>query len=201
MLREYELGLVINPDLSEEQLEAQMLRIGQTIEGQGGTITHLDKWGRRRLSYPIGRHRDGYYAFIDMQLESLSVRDIERVLLVQEEVMRHLITFIDPRALAERRRRQELEATRAALAAQRAEAIAHANAEAAAAQAAQAANAQAAPTEAITTETTPAQEATAKATPVEANESAPVANEPATETPAEENPDAPAAEEEAAPTA
>ena len=178
MLREYELGLVINPDLSEDQLEAQMLRIGQTIEGHGGTITHLDKWGRRRLSYPIGRHRDGYYAFIDMQLESLSVRDIERVLLVQEEIMRHLITFIDPRALAERRRRQELEATRAALAAQRAEAIAHANAEAAAAQAAQAANAESSAPAPVVNESAP---------------ETPVVAVPAEEAPAAETPAVPAA--------
>lgn len=135
MLRQYELGLVFNPDLSEEQLEAQFVRIGQTIDAHEGQILHLDRWGRRRLAYPIGRHRDGYYAFIDLQMESLAVRDIERMLLVQEEVMRYLITYIDPRAQAERQRRQELEAQRAALAAQRAEAAAAHASELAAAQA------------------------------------------------------------------
>jgi small subunit ribosomal protein S6 len=131
MIRQYELGLVINPDLSEEQIEAQVLRIGQAIEGQGGQVMHLDRWGRRHLAYPINRHRDGYYAFIDMQLESTVVHDVQQVLDVQEEVLRSLLTMIDPRTIAERQRRRELEATRIAQAAARAEAMAHANTEAA----------------------------------------------------------------------
>ncbi|MBA3826242.1 MAG: 30S ribosomal protein S6 [Ktedonobacterales bacterium] len=121
MIREYELGLVINPDLSEEQIEAQVLRVGQTIEGRGGQIVHLDRWGRRRMAYPIQRHRDGYYAFFDVQLDSAEVRGVETVLRVQESIMRSLLTVIDPRTIADRRRRQEQEALRLA---QRAEAAA-----------------------------------------------------------------------------
>jgi small subunit ribosomal protein S6 len=120
MIRHYELGLVINPDLSDEQIDAQMLRVGQSIETRGGQITHLDRWGRRRMSYPIQHHRDGYYAFIDMQMDSAAVREVERQLLVQENIMRHLLTMIDPRALTERARRREMEAARAAQAQQRA---------------------------------------------------------------------------------
>lgn len=120
MIRHYELGVVINPDLSEEQIEAQMLRVGQIIETRGGQITHLDRWGRRRMSYPIQRHRDGYYAFIDLEMDSAAVRDIDRQLLVQENIMRHLLTMIDPRALTERQRRRDMEAARVAMAQQRA---------------------------------------------------------------------------------
>jgi small subunit ribosomal protein S6 len=120
MIRHYELGLVINPDLSDEQLEAQIVRVGQAIETRGGQIAHLDRWGRRRMAYPINRHRDGYYVFFDMELDSTVVGDVDRFLLVQENLLRYLLTMVDPRALAERQRRRDLEAARAAAAAQRA---------------------------------------------------------------------------------
>jgi small subunit ribosomal protein S6 len=116
MIRHYELGMVINPDLSDEQLEAQIVRVGQVIETRGGTIAHLDRWGRRRMAYPINRHRDGYYVFYDMELDSTVVGEVDRFLLVQENLLRYLLTMVDPRALAERQRRRDLEAARIATA-------------------------------------------------------------------------------------
>jgi small subunit ribosomal protein S6 len=148
MIREYELGLVINPDLNDEQTEALFLRIGQVIEAQGGEIVRLDKWGRRRMAYEIQRHHDGYYAFLEFRLESLHVREVERFLLVQENVLRHLATYRDPRAQAERRRREQEAASRqTAQAAQAAQAAQ--NAQAAQAAAAQAAQAVATPVEEV----------------------------------------------------
>ncbi len=107
MVREYELGLVINPDLNDEQIEAQILRVGQGIESRDGEILKLDRWGRRRMSYPISRHREGYYAFLSFKADSNTLREIERLVLVQEEIMRHLIVFLDPRATPERQRREQ----------------------------------------------------------------------------------------------
>jgi small subunit ribosomal protein S6 len=116
MVREYELGLVINPDLSDEQTEAQIVRIGQLIESHRGEISRLDRWGRRRLAYPVQRHREGYYAFLTFTVEGEAVREIERFLQVQEEIMRHLIVFLDPRTKAERQRRLDMAAAAAAAA-------------------------------------------------------------------------------------
>jgi len=125
MVRDYELGLVISPELNDEQLEAQILRIGQSIETRGGEIVKLDRWGRRRLAYPIEHHRDGYYLYIEFKIDSLSLRDVERTILVQENVLRHMITYRDPKAQAERKRREQeaaarLAANQAALAQQQA---------------------------------------------------------------------------------
>ena len=122
MIREYELGLVIDPSLTDEQLENQIVRIGQSIEGQGGQIVKLDRWGRRRLAYPISRHREGYYAFINMRMDSRAVREVEGFLAVQESIMRHLMAYIDPRMQAERKRREQAEAARIAAQAAHAEA-------------------------------------------------------------------------------
>jgi len=136
MVREYELGLVLNPELSDEQMEAQLLRLGQQIETRKGEVTRLDKWGRRRLAYPIRHHRDGYYVFLEFRIDSAELRDLERSVQVQESIMRHLMTWRDPRAQAERRRREQEAAIRAAAqAAQVAQAAEHHAAQAAQRQA------------------------------------------------------------------
>ncbi len=196
VIREYELGLVINPDLTDEQLDNQILRVGQSVEGQGGQIVKLDRWGRRRLAYAIEHHRDGYYAFMSMRVDSRAIREIESFLGVQEGIMRHMLTYIDPRVLVERRRREQEEAARIA-------ARAEADAERAAAYAANAAAhaaavaAHAAHTAAATEVAAPVAEVAA---PV-AEESAPVAEESAPVAPAAatDSVEAPAAETPATP--
>ena len=127
MNREYEIGLVINPTLDDEKIQAQIARITQTIESFNGEVLNIARWGRRRLAYPIEHHIEGYYTFIEFTLSSDNVREVENMVHVQENVMRHLTTYIDPRVKAERLRRIEKQAATAA---------AHAAAQAAAAQAA-----------------------------------------------------------------
>ncbi len=184
VIREYELGLVINPDLTDEQLDNQILRIGQSVEGQGGQIVKLDRWGRRRLAYAIEHHRDGYYAFMSMRVDSRAIREIENFLGVQEGIMRHMLTYIDPRVLVERRRREQEEAARIAARAEadaeRAAAFAANAAAHAAAVAAQAANVEHAAS--VAEVAAPAAEESAPAAPtaVTAADEAPAAETSAT---------------------
>jgi small subunit ribosomal protein S6 len=78
----------------------------------------INQWGRRRLAYPIQHHRDGNYVFIDMILTPETVLELDRNLKVSEEVLRHLITRRDPKAVQkEREERAEREAREAAAAA------------------------------------------------------------------------------------
>jgi small subunit ribosomal protein S6 len=173
MKRQYELGLVISPDLNDEQLDAILERIGQVIEHQEGEIVHLDRWGRRRMAYPIERHREGYYVFIEVRMDSESVHEVEQFVHLQEAVMRSLLIAIDPRALEERKRRKDQDAARLAMRA---------------AQIADAANAAAAQAEAGS-----ASVAVAEAPEAEAPEAdAPVAETPEVEAPSAE-PETPAA--------
>ena len=196
MVREYELGLLINPDLNDEQLEAQIVRLGQQVESHGGEITRLDRWGRRRLSYSIQRHRDGYYTFMEFRIDSSALRDLERVVAVQENVLRHLLTWRDPRAQAERRRREEAAAQLAqaqaaaqqaqlerqqAMQAQAAAQQAQAQAEAASQPAsvpAEAVPTEAVPTEAVPTDTETLADADSAPAATETEAAAPIAGEP-----------------------
>lgn len=135
MSRDYELGIVINPEVGDEQARAIVERITQTIVNNQGEVVRVNAWGRRRLAYPIERHRDGLYFFFDLILDPQSIVEIERTLRVNEEVVRHLLKMRDPKVIAQQRiaeAQRDIE--------REAEAIAQAaQAEARAAQAAQAA--------------------------------------------------------------
>ena len=113
MTRDYELGFILSPEVSEEQTRAILDRVEQVVANHGGQIVRVNQWGRRRLGYPIERHRDGFYVFIDMILTPENVIELDRTLKVSEEVLRHLIKRRDPKAVQKER---EAQATAAAAA-------------------------------------------------------------------------------------
>jgi small subunit ribosomal protein S6 len=96
--RDYELGFILNPEVSEEEIRSLLDRIEQIVANYGGQIFKVNQWGRRRLAYPIERHRDGFYIFIDMILTPETVTEIERTLRVSELVFRHMMKRRDPKA-------------------------------------------------------------------------------------------------------
>jgi small subunit ribosomal protein S6 len=116
--RDYELGFIINPEVSEEQTRAIVERIEQIVSNNDGQVVRVNPWGRRRLAYPIQHHRDGYYVFIDMILAPETVLELDRTLKVSEEVLRHLITRRDPKAVQKDRAEREAQAAAAAAQAQ-----------------------------------------------------------------------------------
>ena len=132
MKRDYELGFIISPEVSEEETRSILDRLGQIVDQYGGQIVKVNQWGRRRLAYPIQRHRDGYYVFIDMILTPETVSELERTLKVSEIVLRYMLTKRDAKAVQKEREEREEREARAAAAA--AAAAAKAEAESAAAQ-------------------------------------------------------------------
>ena len=129
MRRDYELGFILNPEVSEEQTSAILERIEKIVNNHDGQVVKVNQWGRRRLAYPIEHHRDGYYVFIDMILTPETVIELDRNLKVSEEVMRHLVKRRDPKAVQkEREEREEREARAAAAAQNQASATAEAEA-------------------------------------------------------------------------
>lgn len=132
MARDYELGVVINPEIGDEQTRAVVERVTQIITANGGQVVRVNAWGRRRLAYPIEHHRDALYFFYDLILDPQSVAEIERSLRVNEAIIRHLLKLRDSRVVAQQRQRDiERDAELALLAQQQAEAAARAEAEAA----------------------------------------------------------------------
>jgi len=91
----YELVFIVQPEMEEEPLTAQVEKIKQTISDLKGQVYQVDPWGRRRLAYPIKKHREGFYFLIQMALPSSAVRSLERSLKLMEDVIRYLIVRQD----------------------------------------------------------------------------------------------------------
>ena len=91
-MRRYELMLVIRPDVPDDRSQAVIDRTTRQITAAGGQIIKVAPWGRRRLAYPIDRHREGSYHIILFAAPSDSIAELEHGLQITEEVLRHLVT-------------------------------------------------------------------------------------------------------------
>ena len=138
MARDYELGIIINPDVGDDQARAIVERITQYVGTAGGQVVRVNAQGRKHLAYPIEHHRDGLYFWFDLILAPESVAGLERNIGVNEDIVRHLVKVRDPRVIQQVRQR-EAEADAQAAAAAEARAAQAAAAAAAAAVAAEAA--------------------------------------------------------------
>ena len=94
-MRRYELMLVLRPDVADDKSQALIDRTTRGIVTAGGQIVKVAPWGRRRLAYPIDRHREGSYHIILFEAPSDSIVELEHTLLITEEVLRHLVTRAD----------------------------------------------------------------------------------------------------------
>ena len=101
-MRRYELMLVLRPDVADDTVQAVIDRSTRSIVGSGGQIVKVSPWGRRRLAYGIGPHREGSYFIIVFDAPAEAVAELERGLNITEEVMRHLVTRVERPASARR---------------------------------------------------------------------------------------------------
>ena len=91
VLRDYELVVILSPEIEEGNMDASIDRVQQSIRSHGGEIVESNNWGRRRLAYPIRRHLEGNYVVSQIKLDPAEVPGLESGLRISEEVLRHLI--------------------------------------------------------------------------------------------------------------
>jgi len=94
-MRRYELMLLFRPDLEDDKLQSAVERVTRAIVNAGGALTKVSPWGKRRLAYEIQHFREASYFLIHFDIPPAAVRDIERGLLITEEILRHLVTVIE----------------------------------------------------------------------------------------------------------
>ena len=102
-MRRYELMLVLRPDIADDRSQAIIDRTTRQIVTTGGQIVKVAPWGRRRLAYPIDRHREGSYHIIIFEAPAEAIIEVERGLLITEELLRHLVIRIERQAKSGRR--------------------------------------------------------------------------------------------------
>lgn len=103
-MREYEVMIVISPQVTDEGVPGVVAQVNQLIAAQGGVVeTTLTNppWGHRRLAYPIQDFRDAYYAVLHVQLEPLRIEPLERDLKLLNDVIRYLVVRRDQAIKAE----------------------------------------------------------------------------------------------------
>ncbi|MDZ4278937.1 MAG: 30S ribosomal protein S6 [Dehalococcoidia bacterium] len=92
----YELVVIISPQVADEELPDAIDRlIKRSVESHGGECAEIDQWGRRRLAYPIQRHLEGNYVVTQLQLPAERTKELERGLMISEDVIRHILVRVD----------------------------------------------------------------------------------------------------------
>jgi small subunit ribosomal protein S6 len=106
--RIYESVVILNAVLEDEQIDATIARMQETITTHGGEIVDLDKWGRKRLAYPIKKAKSGYYAIFRYAANTDLIAILERNFRLDENVIRYLTIVLDKFALEAIAKQKEL---------------------------------------------------------------------------------------------
>jgi len=96
-MREYEVTVVLKPDLDDEARAEVLARVeGWLTQGEGEEAAPTaDYWGQRRLAYEISNYTEGYYAFYLARMEPSTLSDVERNIQYVDEILRHLFVRRD----------------------------------------------------------------------------------------------------------
>lgn len=90
-MRSYELGVVFVPNLEEAEMTQAVDKVSGYLKADGGTVSSVNVWGKRTLTYPIRRQREGVYVFLQAVLEARAIGELERSLKLDENVLRYLL--------------------------------------------------------------------------------------------------------------
>jgi small subunit ribosomal protein S6 len=109
--RVYDVLFIADPNLGEPEADALTDQVQGFIEKEGGKIQKIEKWGKKRLAYPVGKHREGYYVLIVAEGAASMVKEVERRVRVTDGIFRYLTVRVDE----ELRKAERRKARRAAL--------------------------------------------------------------------------------------
>ena len=90
-LRDYELVMIISPEIAGEQLDATIDNVSRFITEREGIISEVEQWGKRELAYPIGHFVEGSYVLARFKLKPALGKELEANLRISEDILRHLL--------------------------------------------------------------------------------------------------------------
>jgi small subunit ribosomal protein S6 len=111
--RKYELVYVVSPDASDEQVTALHDQVQATVTRMNGTIEKTEPWGRRKLAYEIGHHKEGNYVLEVIHGSGELMKELDRRLKVIDDVIRHIVVRVDEEQRIADRARNKRTATTA----------------------------------------------------------------------------------------
>jgi small subunit ribosomal protein S6 len=93
--RQYELVYILPPETTEQQATELHDQLQAVVSRMGGVIEKTDNWGRRKLAYDIGHHKEGVYVLEVMNGSGELMKELDRRLRVMDQVVRHMIVRVD----------------------------------------------------------------------------------------------------------
>jgi small subunit ribosomal protein S6 len=87
-MRHYEIMVILDPDLEERTVTPSLENYLKIIKDSGGAVNKLDVWGKRRMSFEIGKKSEGIYAIADLSCEPAAIKELDRQLNLNESVLR-----------------------------------------------------------------------------------------------------------------
>ena len=90
-LRDYELVLVTSPEMGDEEWGAKVESVSRFITEKGGVISSEEKWGKRKLAYPIRHLTEGNYVLVKFKAKPALCKPLEASLQISEDVLRYLV--------------------------------------------------------------------------------------------------------------
>jgi small subunit ribosomal protein S6 len=121
--RLYESTFIINATLEDNDVEAIITRVSEYLAEQEAQITEMNKWGRRRLAYPVKKKYNGYYVYMTFEAVPTTIPLLERFFVLEDNALRHLTLQLDIKLKEFRKVRAEAQAIRAAALAAEAKAM------------------------------------------------------------------------------
>jgi small subunit ribosomal protein S6 len=112
--RLYETTFIVNASLDDTQIDGVVTRVQDFITRNGGTVTAVNKWGRKRLAYSINKKTNGFYVNLEMEAPGTLLAALDRAYQLDEMILRYLTIILDRKAIASRKAAAEAAAAAAA---------------------------------------------------------------------------------------
>ncbi len=93
----YEILVIFDPRPTDEEVAALLSKLQENLTGLGAVVGKAENWGKRRLAYDIRKQREGTFAVIECSAEPATVKEFERQIGLNEQVLRFLSTRVPPR--------------------------------------------------------------------------------------------------------
>lgn len=90
-MRDYEVMYILNAELDEEGIDGAVTRFEDVVKNGGGEIVKTERWGKRRLAYEVNDKIEGYYVLMYIKCPSNTVQELERILKISDDIIRHLL--------------------------------------------------------------------------------------------------------------
>lgn len=87
-MRNYELMVLVDPEVDERTVEPTLNKFLEVVTNDGGTVENIDIWGRRRMAYEINKKAEAIYAVVNFTAEPKTASELDRVLGLNESIMR-----------------------------------------------------------------------------------------------------------------